>query len=107
MLLRSAFDRMLWHHCAKKNLAFTRKCDEELSTRDLWDAAKAGPTGLTATQAAFVTKVETHANLFLEPDPTQDVCAGKSQADLETLCALFAGQHWKTEPHPKAAMDNF
>lgn len=107
MLLRSAFDRMLWHYCAKKNLTFTRKCDEELSTRDLWDAAKAGPTGLTATQPTFVLTIEGHANLFIEPDPTQDVCAGKSQADLEALCALFAGQHWKTEPHPKAAMDNF
>lgn len=107
ILLRSAFDRMLWRYCARKNLTFTRKCDEELSTRDLWDAANAGPAGMSAMQNDFVTAIEAHGDLFLDSAPTQETCAGKSQVDLESICALFAGRHWRTELHPKSAMDSF
>jgi hypothetical protein len=106
-LLRSAFDRMLWNYCVRKHLPFTLECGTELTTQILWDAAKVGATGLTVTQPGFVTAIEPHANLFLVPDPTRDVCAGKSQSDLEALCNLFAGPSWKTEQHPRAVMDGF
>jgi len=31
----------------------------------------------------------------------------KTQAELESLCLLFAGPNWKTELHPTSAMDGF
>jgi hypothetical protein len=40
----------------------------------------------------------------LSPDPARDVCTGKSQAELESLCDLLAVKQWKTDPHPKAIM---
>jgi energy-coupling factor transporter ATP-binding protein EcfA2 len=107
LLLRSAFDRMLWRYCARKNLTFTHKCDEEFSTQLLWDSAKAGATGLGTTHAAFVAAIEAQANILLVPDPTKDVCTGKTLTELESLCVLFAGANWKTETNPKASMDSF
>jgi hypothetical protein len=107
MLLRCAFDRMLWRYCDRKGLTFIMKCDALLTTRDLWNEAKLGPSGLSATQPAFVTAIEAQDNLLLAPDPTPDVCAGKTQAELEALCLLFAGPNWKTELHPRAVMDGF
>jgi energy-coupling factor transporter ATP-binding protein EcfA2 len=107
MLLRSAFDRMLWRYCDRKGLTFIMKCDANLSTRDLWIEAKIAAPALNATHAAFVAAIEAQDDLLLAPDPTSDVCVGKPQADLEALCQLFAGANWKTELHPGAVMDSF
>ena len=107
MLLRSAFDRMLWRYCGRKGLTFIIKCDANLSTRDLWNEAKIAAPALNATHAAFVAAIEAQDNLLLVSDPTPDVCAGKPRADLEALCQLFAGVNWKTQLHPGAVMDSF
>lgn len=107
MLLRCAFDRMLWRYCDRKGLSFIIRCDAILATRDLWDEAKREAAGLSVTQARFVAVVESHDDLLLAPDPTPSVCAGKTQVELEGLCQLFAGPNWKTELHPRAEMDNF
>ena len=106
-LLRTAFDRVLWKYCKRKNLKFQLKCDEELSTRRLWEAAKEGDTGLSASRLSFVEAVEQEADLLLSDTPTRDICSHIEKDKLEALCVLFAGQNWQTTANPQDSMRQF
>lgn len=106
-LLRAAFDRMLWEYCKRKNLNFQIRCDEELSTRRLWEAAKEGATGLSAARLSFVEAVDQQSALLLSDSPTRDVCSALEKDSLESLCELLAGSSWKTNGNPRPSMSNF
>lgn len=106
-LLRTAFDRMLWKYCKRKNLNFQIMCDEELSTRRLWEATKDGAIGLSVSRLSFVEAIEQEADLLLSDAPTRDICSDIEKDKLEALCVLFAGQNWKTNANPQDSMRQF
>ena len=90
-LLRSAFDKGLWNYCARKNIAFTFKCDECLKTEQLWQSAVPGAGGLQATQPAFVAAIEAHRNLMVDDVPSRDILEAKTKVELEQLRDALKG----------------
>jgi energy-coupling factor transporter ATP-binding protein EcfA2 len=90
-LLRSAFDKGLWNYCARKNIAFTFKCDECLKTEQLWHSAVSGAGGLLASQPAFVAGIEAHRDLMVGDAPARDILEAKTKTDLELLRDTLRG----------------
>ncbi len=99
-LLRSSFDRALWAFADRKAFTFTMKCNDILTTQQVWQLAANGAGGLKTTQAAFVTGIEAHRALMIEDSPSRDVLSAKTPADLQQISALLCGGTPQAKPKP-------
>jgi hypothetical protein len=102
-LMRSSFDRALWAFCDRKDLTFSVRCSDSLTTQQLWQQATTGAGGLTVSQPTFVAGIEAQRDLMIEVFPTREVLLRKTQADLEQIRILLCGA--APSAKPKSVID--